>query len=80
MTDYAKLPNLIENSSRSVGHFITLGHKFLEVGIKEMDDVILLRLRSDLKSSAIPRVLPSYAILIWFTLEVMIILKYIEHN
>ena len=78
MRDYADLPILIKESSSSVGYFIALGCKFLDVGIRNMDDVILPKLRSLLGSGVIPRCLPSYAILVWFTLEVSII-NYLMH-
>ena len=42
----------------------------MEEGIAKMDDDLLPELRRRLDGSAIPRVLPSYAILLWFTLEV----------
>lgn len=70
MTNYAKLPKLVKKSTSAVGQFIQLGMKFLEKGIGEMDDVIIPKLRS-LLGDVIPRVLPSYAILVWFTLEVI---------
>ena len=78
MCDYADLPILIKKSSSSVGHFIALGRKFLDVGIRNMDDVILPKLPSLLGSGVIPHCLPSYAILVWFTLEVSII-NYLMH-
>ena len=42
----------------------------LEQGILEMDSDLLPELRSLLDGRAIPRVLPSYAIMLWFTLQV----------
>ena len=73
MSNYAKLPQLIENSSSAVGYLIALGKKFIEVGIGEMDNVIIPKLRSMLSDDVvIPRVLPSYGIMIWFSLEVYV--------
>lgn len=70
MTDYAQLPNLLSKSTSGIGLFISLGAKFANSGVREMDEKILPRLRSIL-GDAIPRVLPSYALLFWFTLEVL---------
>lgn len=71
MLEYAKLPALIENSSRAVGLIISLEARFIEKGIAQMDSDLLSKLWSLLDECEIPRVLPSYAILLWFTLEVL---------
>ena len=52
-----------------VGLFISLGEAFINRGIGEMDNIILPKLRGLLRGSVIPRVLPSYALLMWFTLH-----------
>lgn len=70
MLEYAKLPALIDKSSSAVGFIISLGARFIEQGIVEMDSDLLPELRSLLDGRAIPRVLPYYAFMIWFTLEV----------
>ena len=70
MLEYAKLPALIDKSSSAVGFIISLGARFIEQGIVEMDSDLLPELRSLLDGRAIPRVLPSYAIMLWFTLQV----------
>ena len=70
MTSYAQLPDLIARSGSAVGSIIGLGKKFFEVGIGEVDSFVLLKVRGLLNSSIVPRVLPSYAVLIWFTLKV----------
>ena len=77
MLEYAKLPQLMEKSSSAVGIIISLGERFMEEGIGEMDDDLLPELWRLLAGHAIPRVLPSYAILIWFTLKVCTQLCYI---
>lgn len=59
MTEYAALPELMEESSSAVGFIISLGVKFLEEGISEMDNKLLPELRSLLAGQVLPRVLPS---------------------
>ena len=68
--EYAKLPALIEKSSSAVGFIISLGKRFIEEGIAGMDGDLLPELRRLLDGRAIPRVLPPYAIMLWFTFEV----------
>ena len=70
MKSYSQLPNLLVQASSGVGLFISLGEAFISTGIGEMDNIILLKLRGLLRVSVIPRVLPSYALFMWFTLEV----------
>ncbi len=73
MTSYSELPKLLKQSTSAVGSFIAIGKAFVERGSIEMDSVILPKLRDMLHSAVIPRVLPSYAILFWFTMEVRIL-------
>lgn len=70
MTSYSELPRLLKRSTSSVGSLIAIGKAFVERGSEEMDSVIIPKLRALLDSKVIPRVLPSYAILFWFTIEV----------
>ena len=72
MTDYVHVTDLIKRCASAIGSIIALGKKFIDRGIGELDSYILPKLRSMLTSSVVPRVLPSYAILMWFTLEVNI--------
>ena len=51
--------------------YLSLGEEFSTRGINEMDGNIVPKLRALLGPvGIIPRVLPSYALLFWFTLEV----------
>ena len=70
MTQYAELPELLQASSSAIGGMIGLGRKFVESGIREMDSELLPELRNLIGENIIPRVLPSYSILLWFTMEV----------
>ena len=75
MTQYAELPELLQASSSAIGVMIGLGRKFVESGIREMDGELLPELRNLIGESTIPRVLPSYSILLWFTMEVHFIVE-----
>ena len=72
MSNYAQLSHLLKKSSSSIGELIGLGMKFLEVGTTELDNSILPNLRRLVDASVVPRVLPSYGILLWFTKEVIV--------
>ena len=76
LSRYSKLPDLLENASSNVGFIISLGKKFTEQGIQEMDEHILPQLRELAGHCLLPRVLPSYAILVWFTLQVHVTMVY----
>ena len=72
MLEYAKLPAMIEKSSSAVGFIISLGARFIEQRIVEMDSDLLPELQTLLDGLATPRVLvvPSYAIMLVSTLQV----------
>ena len=71
MTSYAELPALLTGSTSAIGTFISMGEAFISRGIQEIDSDILPTLREHI-GGAIPRVLPSYGLLFWFTIEVCI--------
>lgn len=68
--EYTTLPLLLKEGTRAMGTVIGLGKKFVLSGIKEMDEKLLPQLRSIVGQDTMPRVLPSYAMLLWFTIEV----------
>lgn len=70
MRNYSQLPTLLARATVAIGLFISLGVEFSNRGIDEMDEEIIPKLRCVLERAIIPRVLPSYALLFWFTLEV----------
>ena len=71
MQSYSELTNLLARATSGVGLLISLGQAFTTRGISEMDTNIVPKLRVSLGGlGVIPRVLPSYALLFWFTLEV----------
>ena len=67
---FARLHQLMPEASGAVGKVIALGDRFFTDGMGELDDVILPQLRSQLPAAALPRVVPAYGTLMWFTKEV----------
>ena len=53
-----------------VAFLIGLGEKFLSSGVTEVDRGITPTILSRVPSNVTSRVIPSYAMLLWFTLEV----------
>lgn len=72
LSDYMELAELWENCSTCVGFCVSLGQQFFTSGVKEVDDTILPHLSSLAGDNIIPRVLPSYSILYWFSSQVSI--------
>ena len=70
LTNYMEIVNLQKVAGSCVGFFIGLGEKFFTSGISEVDNDILPTLIEKAGSNVNPRVIPSYAMLLWFTLEV----------
>lgn len=70
MTDYQKFPMLLKESAKAVGAVIGMGKKFVTLGVKEIDNKLVPMLRDLIGKNTIPRVLPSYSMLLWFTIEV----------
>ena len=58
--DYTELNSLLPELSRAVGFLISLGKKFLENGITELDEDIIPVVNSLMKGKAFTRVLTSY--------------------
>ena len=80
LVEYTKFPDMLDKASSAVAFVIGLGKHFVEEGIREMDESLLPDLKNALGAHAIPRVLPSYGILIWFTVEVRISINGIVHQ
>ena len=71
MKSYSELPILLARATSGVGVLISVGEAFTTRGIDEMDADIVPTLRASLGGlGVIPRVLPSYALLFWFTIQV----------
>ena len=70
MQQYLSLSESLKHLSSVCSAVISLGSKFFAEGVKEADERILPRLRQQIGDGTSPRILPSYAILLWFTEEV----------
>lgn len=73
MSSYSELPDLLSEASSGMGRYISLGEEFISRGIREMDNYLIPKLKNYLGGDSIPRVLPSYALLLWFTIEVCLL-------
>ena len=67
---YRELGKLWEVCSSCAGFCISLGNSFFSEGIEEVDNDILPRMTASASEDISPRVIPSYAILFWFALQV----------
>ena len=76
ISEFDKLYELMECSSSAVGFLISLGKKFMMNSTKQLDETILPRLKVALEGTVIPRVYIGYAILIWFVLEVILLVLF----
>ncbi len=65
-----KLSGVLEGCSASVGMCIALGKNFFEKGIDEVDTTIMPHLEGIAEQHIHPRVLLSYGILLWFSMQV----------
>ena len=70
LRDYTRLPELMKDATSSIGFSISLGEKFLQEGINNIDESIFPRLKEMLPKGVWPRVVPGYATLLWFTEQV----------
>ena len=64
-----QLVEMWEKCGACIGFCIGLGERFFDTGIAEMEQLVEM-LVSNAKLSISPRVLPSYATLLWFAKEV----------
>ena len=74
LSNYIELAELWENCSSCVGFCVSLGETFFSTGIKEIDDTIRPLFSELAAPEVLPRVIPSYAILYWFSLQVYIVI------
>ncbi len=70
--EFTQLPSLLKEASRAMGMVISLRKKLLDVGIKDTHEHLLPKLREAVGKDTMPRVIPSYTLLMWFTIEVLI--------
>ena len=77
ISEFDMLYEMMENSSSAVGFLISLGKKFIMNSTKELGEIILPRLKV-LDNTIAPRVNIGYVILIWFVLEVILLIIFIS--
>ena len=70
LSGYMELAEMWEACSPCAGFCVSLGERFFSLGYREVDANVLPALEAKASDGVIPRVLPSYAILYWFSLEV----------
>ena len=61
-----------ESCSSCVGFCVALGKRFFSDGIDEVDESLVPLIEERVGNQVLPRVLPNYAILLWFALQVWI--------
>ena len=66
------LVELWEKCSSCAGFCIELGERFFNDGVTEVDGTLIPLLKSKADISVSPRVIPSYAYLLWFAQQVCI--------
>lgn len=71
MNNYLKITSVLKSVSSAVGFCIALGKKFFESGVHEIDNDIMPFFKSKADATIHPRVLPSYGMLLWFSLQVI---------
>lgn len=70
LCQYMEIVDLQRKAGTCVGYLISLGKKFFEVGVSQVDSNIIPQLKDMASPHVNPRVVPSYGILLWFSLEV----------
>ena len=70
VSDYLEIVESQKEASRSIGIAVKLGNEFFDSGIKDIDGSLLPLLKEKADVNVIPRVLPSYAIMLWFSIKV----------
>ena len=70
VSDYLEIVESQKEASRSIGIAVKLGNEFFDSGIKDINGSLLPLLKEKADVNVIPRVLPSYAIMLWFSIKV----------
>ena len=76
LSEYMEIVRLQTEAGSCVGFCIALGKEFFSTGIGEVDNDLLPMITSKVGENVNPRVVPSYAMLLWFTLKVCIDILY----
>ena len=67
---FSRLHELMVTASAAIGEVIEIGSRFFTEGMMQLDESILPELRTKLPGEVLPRVIPAYGTLLWFTKEV----------
>ena len=67
---FAGLHQLMPEASGCIGNVVSLGNKFIEENMAELDRDLVPYLKDTFGTSVLPRVISGYATLLWFTKEV----------
>ena len=70
LSQYTEIVALQRRAGSCVAFLIALGEKFFSSGVTEVDRDLIPTILSRVPSNVTSRVIPSYAMLFWFTLEV----------
>ena len=70
---YMELVTLWEACSTCAGFCISLGKKFFTQGVQEIDSDICPAIAAAISQDISPRVIPSYATLLWFGMQVSLL-------
>lgn len=70
VSEYMEIIEAQQKASSAVGICIKLGQQFFSIGVREIDQDILPSLRERAGMRVMARVLPSYAIMLWFSIKV----------
>ena len=70
LSQYMELVQLWDKATSCAGFSVAVGAQFFSTGIANVDQDIVPFLNRNLNGRVTPRVLPSYAILYWFSLQV----------
>lgn len=70
LTEYMELAELWDGCCPCAGFCVSLGEKFFSSGVQEIDKEVLPKLSAKAAAGVVPRVLPSYSILFWFSHQV----------
>ena len=68
LRNYSRLPGLLQKATSAIGTYVSIGEHFSIRGVRELEQIIEV-LRPALENT-MPRIIQSYALVFWFTLEV----------
>ena len=73
LSEYMEIVELQMEAGSCAGFIISLGQKFFSGGVSVVDRELLPLLHRRAPPGVNPRVMPTYSILLWFCLQVIIV-------